>query len=153
SERDFLAEAKILSTETFDEFPIGKKFGAGTAIVDGVTYTAADEAAVWQTGSSGAPAVSAPNKFGTNRIQAETLTFGSGMSTNAIGLALVFGGSSEPPAQSRITATSALGMQATEVLSFALTDELVAYRGFVAPEGIVSVRIENIPDPTIGFNF
>ena len=151
-EATFLAATAIASTETFDEFPSNTNFGSGTVIIDGITYTAGNNA-LWQTDSGGTAPVSPPNKFGINAIETNTLTFGPGFVTNAIGFYVLYAGTTDPSAQSQITVTSALGTSVTEVLSFPFGGQPVAFRGFAAPEGIISVEVANIPNPQVGFSF
>jgi len=140
---DFFGAASVVSTENFDQFPPGISFGAGSATVDYITYTAENPSAEWVTVSLYANTSSLPNHFQTRNEPGmfETLNFGSGeFSTDAVGFFLV-GLAGSPPAY-HVIVTSTDGKQFTEDIFTSGVNQVNVYRGFVAQEGILSVTIE-----------
>ena len=96
TESDFLQTGVVVSTETFDEFPVGTVVGAGTTVLDGVTYTSDQPDATWIAGihihTVPPQYISPPNDFGTDLIGADTLTFGLGESSDAVGFYVLTAG-------------------------------------------------------------
>jgi hypothetical protein len=143
NEAAFLRAAPIVSTEKFDEFASGTLLGQmGTVRIDGVTYTAAADAQ-WSADRFFGPAPSPPNVLfqrntGTRNGSA-TLTFGDGQSTEAIGF-FVTSPLLSPRSFYQLTVTTTDGGQLVEPID--LNSDTPVYRGFVASEGISSVRID-----------
>jgi len=137
SESAFLASGRVVSTETFDQFPNPTFLGTQTVTVSGITYTSMPMSR-WIAGGFFRN-VSPPNAlFVENAIDARSLTFGEDQSTDAIGLFLLSGGFPLPVFE--FTVRSRDGGQLSEFVS--VSD--VIYRGFIAPEGITSVSVRNV---------
>jgi hypothetical protein len=141
SEADFLATGRIQHTQTFDQFPIGTVLGVGQFTLDGITYTAANPAN--RLGASNLGSISPPNMLiGFDAIDVRTLTFGPGLTTDAVGFFLL-GVIVSPRHSYRIVATAADGEQYSEVLTVPQGEP--AYRGFVAAQGITSIEVTPLP--------
>jgi len=134
----FFQATSIVSTATFDQIPAGTVPGIGSANVNGITFAAQNPSAEWVVAAIVIPP-SPPNHFQTRNDPGlfETLTFGEGASTNAIGFFLL-GGTFPSPAY-QIFVTTVDGRILTEDI---VINGPSVYRGFVSPEGILSVRIE-----------
>ncbi|MEA2734916.1 MAG: hypothetical protein QOE14_1367 [Humisphaera sp.] len=156
SESAFLAAAPVAHTETFDDRPSWTVLGGPAVVVDGVTYTASPEMDgidpnLWIIGIQFdiIPHASAPNDFGSALIGEDTLTFGDGGSTPAIGFYLrtpaVF-----PTPLFQIFVKTMSGQTFEDDLSF--VSGTSPYRGFFAPEGITSVMVRNDPAAHAMFN-
>jgi hypothetical protein len=134
----FLGAAPIVSTETFDEFPSNTVLGVGSATVDGVTYTSQDPTAQWSaTNLFLTP--SPPNSLLSSELAPETLTFGSGNATAAIGFFLIPAGI---PGDYQIFVTGSGGYTLTENVT---TNGAITYRGFLGVgEDITSVKVSPV---------
>jgi hypothetical protein len=141
TESNFLQTGLVVSTETFDEFPVDTVLGTGTTVLDGVTYMSSEPTARWIAGihihQVPPRYVSPPNDFGTSLIGNDKLTFGPGGSSNAIGFYILTAGVTT---SYNIIVTTAEGQTFFEPL---VGDPNPSFRGFVAPEGIVSVEVTN----------
>jgi hypothetical protein len=150
AESNFLQTGLVVSTETFDEFPVDTVVGTGTTVLDGVTYTSSEPTASWIAGihihQVPPQYISPPNDFGTTLIGNDTLTFGPGGSSDAIGFYILTAGETTTY---NIIVTTADGQTFFEPL---VGDPNPSFRGFVAPEGIVSVEVTNAFSPS-GINY
>ncbi len=126
-EADFLASADVVSTETFDDFAEGIA-GVGTVIIDDVTYTSSD-GANWIIDTTFGN-VSPPYNLHTGSIHHNTLSFGEHGTTTAIGFYLVSG----DEWLIRVETVDETFMEHLDA------DAQATFRGYLAPEGIVSLR-------------
>jgi hypothetical protein len=149
-EASFFATGLVQSTETFDEFPHFTVLPNSAEQIDKITYTAGDPSSVWIAGiHMGIPGyVSAPNDFGTNNIDENTLSFGADF-VHAIGFYFSTGGIFPQPTYI-INVTTTSGAVYSD--HFSLTSGSV-YRGYTAPEGIGSVTIADDPLVIGAFNW
>jgi hypothetical protein len=139
-QQSFFQAANIVSTETFNEFPRNTVLGVGSFALDGITYTSASPIGVFAVSGDFANTPSPPNALiQQNTITAITLTFAGGGRSNAIGFSFL------PGAQNYLfEAATASGEKVT--VETGIIPELPIFRGFVSPEGIVSLTIT--PDPS-----
>ena len=148
SQSDFFSAANIVSTETFDEFPTGTVLGVESVILDNIKYSI-NASGRWSAGSMFLPptAPSPPNYLSVNIAGNEffqTLTFGEGMGTNAIGFFLVgifSGGEDHLRWKYDITVKDSANEQFSESL---FLGENTAYRGYFSPDGISSVIVQPV---------
>ena len=139
SEAELFSAANIVQTETFDRFTggtgtLGEILGEDETVVNGITYTATNvipstaKRTVW---------VARPTGIMSNTIGDDVLSIEQGY-TQAMGFNFL------PFANAftvvHLTATTTKGEQLIEPLtaSHGATDN---YRGFVSPDGIVSVAV------------
>jgi hypothetical protein len=141
-ELQFFQATSIASTETFDEYPFDSVLGVGAVTIDGVTYASDQPMARWIAGIQihQVPPrfVSPPNDLGTDLIGTDTLSFGAGATTNAIGFFLLTAGDFTTY---NLIVTTADGAQFIDPL---VGEPNPAFRGFVASEGIASVTVTHI---------
>lgn len=152
TEASFQQTGLVVSTETFDEFPVGSVRGTETARLDGIIYTSDQPGNRWIAGihTHQVPPqyISPPNDFGTTQIGTDTLTFGDGEFTDAIGFYILTAGLET---SYNITVTTTDGQTFLEPLVF---DPNPSFRGFIAPEGISSVAVTNaFPQSEINYSF
>src|SRR5262249_16161848 len=106
----------------------------------------------WAT-SNVAHGASAPNALIGGVIGTKTLAFGQYSAVNAIGFYMLFPGVSDPPHLSTITVTTFSGDQIARTFGPKTAADQLMYWEFTSADGFTSVKIENSPDPTGGWNY
>jgi hypothetical protein len=127
----FLAAATIESTEDFDGFASGG-LGSDTVVIDEIVYVT--DSGSWNILANG---VSAPNGLIGSLIDDRSLAFGPGLETNAIGFHL------KTIAGSSLDIVVDLVGGGSSTFPLALPFPSTEYRGFVAEEGIIGIRLQN----------
>jgi hypothetical protein len=150
SEADFLNNAPIVSTETFDDFPSHTGFFTPLVVIDQVVYDTDGPCfyqgapnPCWLVGIQlGFGAVSPPNDFGAtfaNAITEHRISFGAGNSVDAFGFWFLSGGGFPPP-HWEVVVHEIDGTDTIETLLFAADPR---YRGFLSDVGINALTVRD----------
>jgi len=137
--KSFFQTGKVVSTETFDEFPIDTIIGVGSVTLDEITYTSAKSSTPWGALSI-LPPVSPPNALTQTDVQPATLTFAGGGQTDAIGFYLINSAALGTSVPYGIDVVTASGETLSLTVSVGETSRNI-FRGFESPEGIKSITI------------
>jgi hypothetical protein len=146
SESTFLANANVVSTETFDGYPFGV-LGTGTVVVDGITYIGQPS---WQWAITPYSGVNPPAFYSYKDVGldggSDVLTFADGAWTECIGFNFLKGSTSSVSSKVHwlVVATDSYGQQA--IVPILISQPSVCYVGFIATTGIVSVSVTDILD-------
>jgi hypothetical protein len=163
SEADFLNNAPIVSTETFDEFPSHTGFLTPQVVIDQVVYDTDGPCffegrpnACWLVGIHFGPSVvSPPNDFGAtfaNGITEHRISFGAGNSVGAFGFWFL-SGAVFPPPHWEVVVHEIDGTDTVETLLFAADPR---YLGFLSDVGINALTVRDFqgePDGAANWSY
>jgi len=138
-EASFMTAADVVSTETFSGFGPTDVLGVGRCEVDQIVYTASAAASQWRMAGMGF-IEQYRYRIGTPGAidEWDSLTFGPGQSTTAVGFLLSVTGPYDMLFDVETTSGAVTTVQ--------VPGAFAVYRGFTADEGIVSVTIRDYPD-------